>query len=138
MGRVRRKWTAEEHTILGNAVAKGPPLPSPSTKMANRQHISAQEDGRALIWREIATHVPGRTNKDCRKRWYGKTATKVKKGPWTSLEDSRLFNAVKQHGTKWSVVAREVESRTGDQCSKRWSYTLNPDIDRSAWTPMEV
>ncbi|MCJ1263067.1 hypothetical protein MMC22_002937 [Lobaria immixta] len=119
MGRVRRKWTAEEHTLLGNAVTK------------------AQEDGRPLIWHEIAACVPGRTNKDCRKRWYGKTATKVKKGPWTSLEDARLFKAVKQHGTRWSVVAPEVKTRTGDQCSKRWSYTLNPDIDRSAWTPME-
>lgn len=91
-----------------------------------------------MIWHEIAASVPGRTNKDCRKRWYGKTASEVEKGAWTALEDERLLNAVTRHGTKWSVVAPEVRTRTGDQCSKRWSYTVNPDIDRSAWTPKEV
>lgn len=54
------------------------------------------------------------------------------------MEDERLLNAVKQYGTRWSVVAPEVRTRTGDQCSKRWSYTVNPDIDRSGWTPKEV
>jgi len=62
----------------------------------------------------------------------------VNKGAWTVSEDERLYSAVKQHGIKWSVVASEVGTRTGDQCSKRWNHTVNPDIDHSDWTLKEV
>ncbi|EAU35440.1 conserved hypothetical protein [Aspergillus terreus NIH2624] len=92
----------------------------------------------SVSWHEIASFLPGRTNKDCRKRWYGTTATKVNKGPWTEEEDERLGKAVQHHGTKWAVVASVVGTRLPDQCSKRWMHALNPEIDHSPWTPEEV
>ena len=62
----------------------------------------------------------------------------MNKGVWTASEDERLCEAVKDHGTKWARVATDVETRNGDQCSKRWNDTVNPEIDHSAWTPQEV
>lgn len=88
-------------------------------------------------WHSIARHVPGRTNKDCRKRWCATMASIVSKGGWSSEEDRRLLDAVEKHGTKWSVVASLVETRNSGQCAKRWQDTLNPAIDRSAWSTEE-
>ncbi|KAL4925217.1 uncharacterized protein BDV17DRAFT_294611 [Aspergillus undulatus] len=119
MIRPRRNWTAEEDLILKREVRR------------------VQAEGDNISWHEIAAYLPGRTNKDCRKRWYGTAAAKVKKGPWTEAEDERLRRAIERHGTKWAVVASVVGSRLPDQCSKRWSHAINPDIDHSPWTPQE-
>jgi hypothetical protein len=51
-------------------------------------------------WHAIANHVPNRTNKDCRKRWWAQMATTVAKGGWSADEDERLCNAVEEYGTK--------------------------------------
>ncbi|KAL4914631.1 hypothetical protein BDW62DRAFT_204386 [Aspergillus aurantiobrunneus] len=119
MARPRRNWTAEEDIILKREVKR------------------VQTDGDNVSWHEIAAFLPGRTNKDCRKRWHGTTAAKVKKGPWTEVEDERLRRAIARHGTKWAVVASVVGTRLPDQCSKRWSHAVNPAIDHSPWTAQE-
>ncbi|KAL4999833.1 hypothetical protein BDV10DRAFT_183980 [Aspergillus recurvatus] len=119
MIRPRRNWTAEEDVILKREVRR------------------VQTEGDNISWHDIAAFLPGRTNKDCRKRWYGTAGAKVKKGPWTEAEDSRLRKAIERHGTKWAVVASVVGTRLPDQCSKRWSHAINPDIDHSPWTPQE-
>ncbi|KAL4748257.1 hypothetical protein BDW72DRAFT_205775 [Aspergillus terricola var. indicus] len=119
MIRPRRNWTAEEDVILKREVRR------------------VQAEGDNISWHDIAAFLPGRTNKDCRKRWYGTAGAKVKKGPWTEAEDIRLRKAIERHGTKWAVVASVVGTRLPDQCSKRWSHAINPDIDRSPWTPQE-
>ncbi|KAL4971569.1 hypothetical protein BDW66DRAFT_163587 [Aspergillus desertorum] len=119
MIRPRRNWTAEEDDILKREVRR------------------VQAEGDNISWHDIAAFLPGRTNKDCRKRWYGTAGAKVKKGPWTETEDARLRKAIERHGTKWAVVASVVGTRLPDQCSKRWSHAINPDIDHSPWTPQE-
>ncbi|KDQ12515.1 hypothetical protein BOTBODRAFT_56780 [Botryobasidium botryosum FD-172 SS1] len=118
--RERRPWTEEEDTLLRAAVKREDPDSHPPSK-----------------WHAIASHVPNRTNKDCRKRWCAKMETVVSKGGWSSEEDERLLKAVEQHGTRWSLVAAAVKTRNSGQCAKRWSDTLNPNIDRSTWTPEE-
>ncbi|KAF7312787.1 hypothetical protein MKEN_00962000 [Mycena kentingensis (nom. inval.)] len=118
--RDRRPWTGEEDALLRRAAElEEPGNTSPSH------------------WNAIATHVPGRTNKDCRKRWYSRLAmgTDVVRGGWSEEEDARLLSAIECFGTKWSVVAAMVQTRNSDQCAKRWNETLNPSIDRGAWTP---
>ncbi|RDW68753.1 uncharacterized protein DSM5745_08513 [Aspergillus mulundensis] len=119
MIRPRRNWTPEEDVILKREVRR------------------VQAEGDNISWHDIAAFLPGRTNKDCRKRWYGTAAAKVKKGPWTESEDERLRRAIERHGTKWAVVASVVGTRLPDQCSKRWSHAINPDINHSPWTPQE-
>ncbi|KAJ7679354.1 hypothetical protein DFH06DRAFT_1316283 [Mycena polygramma] len=115
--RERRQWTAHEDELLRMAVNREEPgNPAPSK------------------WHAIAQHVPNRTNKDCRKRWYAKMSTDVVKGGWAPDEDQRLLNAIDCYGTRWSLVASMVQTRNSDQCAKRWCDTLNPAIDRTAWT----
>ncbi|PFH50030.1 hypothetical protein AMATHDRAFT_48231 [Amanita thiersii Skay4041] len=117
--RERRSWTAKEDQLLREAVEKeDPENPNPSK------------------WHAIAKHVPNRTNKDCRKRWFAKMASDVVKGGWSPEEDERLVRGIKMYGTRrWSLVASIVQTRNSDQCAKRWTDTLNPAIDRTMWTP---
>jgi len=51
-------------------------------------------------WRAIAEHVPDRTNKDCRKRWFVKMTQDVVKGSWSLEEDQRLIKGIAQYGTR--------------------------------------
>jgi hypothetical protein len=63
--------------------------------------IRAEEkNGKAFNWNEVAVLLPGRTNKDCRKRW-SKVQAGINKGAWTRLEDERLQKAVEKQGTKY-------------------------------------
>ncbi|RPB17542.1 hypothetical protein P167DRAFT_569286 [Morchella conica CCBAS932] len=117
MPRERRKWTEAEDATLRDAVLKG--------------------GDSACDWHLIASCIPGRTNKDCRKRWHYKVAATVNKGPWEVAEDERLWAAVQEHGSRWALVAQVVKTRNGDQCSKRWYDALDPSIDHSPWTPEE-
>lgn len=57
-------------------------------------------EGETIDWRQIATKLPGRTNKDCRKRWYNAVADGINKGQWTKGEDERLKRGVESHGLK--------------------------------------
>jgi hypothetical protein len=58
---------------------------------------------------------------------------------WTSVEDSRLREAVQRFGTdNWNLVAKCIgTNRTRSQCSQRWQRGLDPRIARTRWTPDE-
>ncbi|KAK7440785.1 hypothetical protein VKT23_016862 [Stygiomarasmius scandens] len=118
LNRERRFWTAHEDQLLREAVEiEDPCNPNPSK------------------WHAISKHVPNRTNKDCRKRWFATMASEVVKGGWSPEEDDRLVKAIEKFGTRWSMVSSMVQTRNSDQCAKRWTDTLNPTIDRTSWTP---
>ncbi|KAF9110100.1 hypothetical protein BGX27_006780 [Mortierella sp. AM989] len=85
-------------------------------------------------WAKIAACVPGRTNKNCRKRWFHSLDPKLKKGPWTEEEDHLLKTGVQMFKGQWSKIAERIPGRTDDQCAKRWREGLDPHIDRAAWT----
>ncbi|KAF9067857.1 hypothetical protein BDP27DRAFT_1403600 [Rhodocollybia butyracea] len=115
--RERRSWTEEEDRLLREAV-----------KLVQPGSLSPSK------WHAIAEHVPSRTNKDCRKRWFAKMASDVVKGGWAPEEDEELVKAIEKYGTRWSLVSAYVQTRNSDQCSKRWTDTLNPAIDRTRWS----
>ncbi|KAF9184734.1 hypothetical protein BGZ51_003161 [Haplosporangium sp. Z 767] len=88
-------------------------------------------------WAKIAACVPGRTNKNCRKRWFHSLDPKLKKGPWTEEEDHLLRTGVEMFKGQWSKIAERIPGRTDDQCAKRWRESLDPLIDRADWTPQD-
>ncbi|EED12742.1 Myb transcription factor, putative [Talaromyces stipitatus ATCC 10500] len=113
------RWTPEEDQLL-------------------RQEVLAQlSQGGVRDWQNIAAKLPGRTNKDCRKRWHNVVAGGMNKGHWTDAEDKLLIDAVNTHGKSWTVVADVVKTRNAEQCSKRWKQSLDPQLNRSQWTEEE-
>ena len=62
----------------------------------NNGIVEAQ--GEVKDWCYVANHLPGRTNRDCRKRWYNVVSGGLNKGHWTAEEDRLLINALTTHG----------------------------------------
>ncbi|KAJ2008157.1 hypothetical protein H4R26_000362 [Coemansia thaxteri] len=115
--KLRAAWTREEDRLLTLGVR----VYGPNTES----------------WPRIATLVPGRTNKSCRKRWFHSLDPSLHKGPWTPEEDEVLRQRVLQFPSQWSRVAEGIVGRTDDQCAKRWRESLDPEIDRGKWRPEE-
>ncbi|KAL4735135.1 hypothetical protein BDV11DRAFT_196681 [Aspergillus similis] len=117
----RRWWTQEEDRILQEEV---------------KHQIQPGRHQGARNWSAIAEKLPGRTNKDCRKRWT-KISLSSRKGTWTGAEDHLLRIAVAKFGFQWTKVAEMVGSRHPDQCAKRWHHSLDPNVKRGPWTAEE-
>ncbi|KND89110.1 Transcriptional activator Myb [Tolypocladium ophioglossoides CBS 100239] len=90
-----------------------------------------------MDWNRVAASLPGRTNKDCRKRWVNRLCGERKMGPWDREEDKLLLEAIGNYGPRWTVIASHVGSRSPDQCAKRWQFKLDPKLDRGRWSTTE-
>ncbi|OJJ46808.1 hypothetical protein ASPZODRAFT_66795, partial [Penicilliopsis zonata CBS 506.65] len=82
--------------------------------------------GRDGKWQEISKLLPGRTNKDCRKRWFHSLDPALRKGRWTKEEDELLLAAHQRLGPAWKDIALLIKGRKDDQCAKRYNEILNP------------
>ncbi|EFE36153.1 uncharacterized protein ARB_05091 [Trichophyton benhamiae CBS 112371] len=78
--RARRLWTKEEDALLRKAV---------NESMAR---------GGDINWHRIASNIPDRNNKDCRKRWVYILAPSLNKGAWNKTEDEKLLQGIQKHG----------------------------------------
>ncbi|KAG8895134.1 hypothetical protein FRB99_000741, partial [Tulasnella sp. 403] len=78
--------------------------------------LYAQHPGR---WAHIATHIPGRTDDACAKRYREALDPNLKKDDWTNEEDERLLDGVDRHGPAWGKVGEEL-GRSGLGCRNRW------------------
>jgi hypothetical protein len=95
--RIPKRWTEAEDEVL------------------YKEARSQLATGQVKDWNRIAAKLPGRTNKDCRKRWINKVCGSLKKGAWDEDEDERLREAVRVHGQKWAVIANIVGLRSPDR-----------------------
>ncbi|KAI1368155.1 hypothetical protein F5Y08DRAFT_335928 [Xylaria arbuscula] len=112
-------WTPEEDAQLKAAVAE------------------RGQSRKTIKWQSIARQFSNKTSQECRKRWYYHSSQPLRRGPWSREEDTKLCLGVRQFGTRWIKVAELVGSRNGDQCYKRWTDSLDPQIDKSPWTAEE-
>jgi hypothetical protein len=123
-------WTSEEDANLISAVVS-----TCKKKCSNEYKID---------WDAVAALVPGRRRDQCRRRCIDRANGRT--GTWIEDEDIELKDAVQMHSDKdhkdWVVIAALVPGRTRIQCSNRWKYILNANIDRAnartgAWTEDE-
>mmetsp|Transcript_27081 Transcript_27081/g.59177 ORF Transcript_27081/g.59177 Transcript_27081/m.59177 type:complete len:884 (-) Transcript_27081:1518-4169(-) len=61
----------------------------------------------------------------------------IKTGAWNDAEDKLLSHWQSKVGNKWSIVAKHIPGRTGQQCAQRWRHKVNPNIVREAWSKEE-
>ena len=53
----------------------------------------------------------------------------LKKGVWSSEEDTRLQDAVKRHGAgNWATISEHVRTRDRESCLDRWHRYLKPEV----------
>lgn len=107
LGRERRTWTEKEDQLLRDAVKQGTcASKNQDPAITNRHPTEDPDQQNPSRWSAIAKHVPDRTNKDCRKRWFVKMAMDVVKGSWAPDEDRRLIESIAQYGCRQEGIRR--------------------------------
>ena len=94
----KNAWTAEEDALL---------------------HRIITEQGHGH-WTQVAAHLPGRMGRQCRERWFNHLAPEVKKGDWSKEEDELIVMAVREHGTKWSLIQKSLPGRSDNAIKNRY------------------
>ena len=97
----KNAWTTEEDAMLARIIA---------------------EQGHGH-WTKVAAHLPGRMGRQCRERWFNHLAPEVKKGDWSHEEDQLIVNAVREYGTKWSLIQKSLPGRSDNSIKNRWVAT---------------
>jgi hypothetical protein len=98
------------------------------------------EELRALVaeygqkkWAFICTKMStGKGAKQCRRRWSNYLNNDLKQGGWSPEEDEILWNGHKQHGNKWTEIAKMVGGRTDNAVKNRHAVLVKKEEDRLA------
>ena len=76
------------------------------------------------------------TEEDLEQRW--RVICPSIKGPWRHGEDALLRAGVETFGEEnWAHIAKHIPGRRGKQCRERWRNHLDPNLNKSKWTPEE-
>jgi hypothetical protein len=133
-GRTRRQCLSRWHNRLDPSIGRK----GKWTAVEDSKLKDAVQTHGGKNWGAIARLVPGRTEKQCNKRWHDGLDPSIDRvsgrtGKWTEDEDIKLKDAVQMHGVKnWCAITALVPGRTKTQCSNRWYNGLDPSIDRAS------
>jgi hypothetical protein len=70
-------------------------------------------------WGALATHLPGRTSKQCRERWCHHLDPRIKRGEFSAEEDDLIMSMQAKHGNRWSLIAQLLPGRTENSIKVR-------------------
>ncbi|XP_062223556.1 uncharacterized protein LOC133922301 isoform X2 [Phragmites australis] len=80
---------------------------------------------------------PRKKNVHCFKESSSKDPEKTK-SRWSAEENEMLTQIVSKHGPKnWKTVASAIPDRNAQQCQIRWKHSLDPAINKEAWSEQE-
>jgi hypothetical protein len=78
-------------------------------------------------WVQIARHVHGRTDVQCRERYVNILDPDVNRVPFSADEDALLIQLATQLDHSWTKVAELMPGRTDGACWRRWQQLVPPD-----------
>ena len=98
----RKKWSKGEDVLLIAAVHR----------CGNKETIPR---------RIFDQCVPGRTRRQCYRRWHYVLNPELKHGPWSDKEDALLFDLQKKHGSNWFKISSLIPGRSNKHVCNRWN-----------------
>lgn len=84
---------------------------------AIRRLIASREK---INWQEIASHVPGRTARQCRDRYNTYLFKDIVSKPWTEEEDKIIIKYYQIFGPHWVRISSFLYGRSGNNVKNRW------------------
>lgn len=103
-------WTEEEDRLLRELISK---------------HGSNK-------WSVIASKIPFKSNKHCRRRWQACLNVVGNKGVWTSEEDAKLLEGHRLFGNRWTELAKLVPGRTDNAAKNRFMALTKREVASTA------
>ena len=94
-----------------------------------RDPRAALEIHTQLNWGSLASHIEGRTAKQCRERWCNHLDPSIKRGNWTAQEDRHLLAQQSKLGNKWAKISATMDGRTENAVKIRWKSLQRDDKD---------
>ncbi|BBN04219.1 protein MpR2R3-MYB3 [Marchantia polymorpha subsp. ruderalis] len=72
-------------------------------------------------WARVAEGLPGKTSRQCRRRWNMFLNVVSKRGGWTDEEDNLLLENHDRFGNRWTEIAKNLPGRTDNAVKNRYS-----------------
>ena len=111
------------------AVKRGPW--SPEEDDALRDYM--QRHGNTGSWITLPNKAGlKRCGKSCRLRWLNYLRPDIRHGGFTDEEDTIIYSLYSQLGSKWSLIASQLERRTDNDVKNHWNTKLKKRLAAAA------